>query len=830
MAIPTVDEVLENMNGAKVFSKIDLKWGYHQIELEPESRDITTFATHNGLYRYKRLIFGVTSASEQYQHEIAVALAGIEGAQNISDDIIVYGDTQETHDRALHAAMRRLRDKGLTVNLEKCLFGMTRLEFMGLLLSEKGIGPTEARVQAILDTRAPQTVAELRSFLGLATYSSRFIPRFSTMTEPLRRLLKTGAKFEFGKDQNKAFDNIKSAMAEATTLAYLDKNSRTKIIADASPVELGAVLVQEQNEEIVPISYASRSLTDTEQKYSQTEREALALVWACERFHMYVYGQEFDLITDHKPLQAIYGPRSKPSARIERWILRLQPNNYNVVYIPGSKNVADPLSRLLKLEPGSQSPVVYNQGADEYVRFIVITATPSALTTRQIEEASANDPKLDEVRKAMKSGNFQKCEKFAPIAGELGQIGHLVLRGNRIVMPFKLRQKTLSLVHEGHLGIVGTNTNLRTKVWWPGIDRDAEKFCRSCYGCQLVARPSAPEPLRPTELPDGPWIDLAADILGPLPNGESVLVLVDYYSRFYEIMLLRSTVTSKITAVLDEMFCRHGILVTIKTDNGPQFIAAEFEQYCSESGIEHLFTTARWAQASGEVERQNRSLEKRLRIAQAQHQDWRTELRKYLRQYRSLPRPSTGRSPAELLFRLKLRGKIPETSFILNDVETDTNIYDRDVRDRDAEQRTKSKIYTDHRRGAKPSEIAIGDQVLVQQEKTHKLSTNFNPIPYQVVDRNRSQVTVESPDGVQYRRNTSHLKQFIQSEPWNESLSDYRTSGGGTESTVEDTHTQPSNELSTTPPVPPEPPDKQLPNSTLSTSRPQREKCTLSKY
>ena len=134
------------------------------------------------------------------------------------------------------------------------------------------------------------------------------------------------------------------------------------------------------------------------------------------------------------------------------------------------------------------------------------------------------------------------------------------------------------------------------------------------------------------------------------------------------------------------------------------------------------------------------------------------------------------------------------------------------LRDRDAEQKTKSKRYTDNRRGAKPSEIVIGDQVLVQQEKTHKLSTNFNPIPYQVVDRNRTQVTVESPDGVQYRQNTSHVKQLIQSEPLNELPSDYRTSGGSTESTVEDTHTQPSNELSTTLPVPPEPPDKQLPN------------------
>ncbi|KAJ8414520.1 hypothetical protein AAFF_G00037220 [Aldrovandia affinis] len=180
--IPTVDEILQGMNGSTVFSKLDLKWGYHQLELSPESRGITTFAVHNGVYRYKRLIFGVSSASEQYQHEVANALAGIEGVENISDDIIVHAQDQDTHDKRLHAVLTRLMERGLTLNPDKCQFNMDKLVFMGILLSEKGIGPTEERVRAVAEAREPENAAEVRSFLGLVGYSSRFIPQFATLS------------------------------------------------------------------------------------------------------------------------------------------------------------------------------------------------------------------------------------------------------------------------------------------------------------------------------------------------------------------------------------------------------------------------------------------------------------------------------------------------------------------------------------------------------------------------------------------------------------------------------------------------------------------------
>ena len=322
--IPTVEDVLQDINGSKIFTKLDLRAGYHQCELDEPSREITTFSTHIGLFRYKRLLFGVKSAAEQYQYEIQTALMGIEGAQNISDDIIVHAADKETHDRRLEDVLNRLQECGLTLNSEKCQFNMDRLIFMGLLLSEKGICPTEERVKAIQEAREPTTATETRSFLGLAGFSSRFIPNFATLVEPLRKLTRQNVKFHFGPEQKKAFKNLKESMMASKNLAYFDKNANTKVIADASPVGLGAVLTQEQAGGPVIICYASRGLSDCERRYSQTEKEALALVWACERFHSYIYGVKFDLVTHHKPLEVIYSARSKPSARIERWVLRLQ--------------------------------------------------------------------------------------------------------------------------------------------------------------------------------------------------------------------------------------------------------------------------------------------------------------------------------------------------------------------------------------------------------------------------------------------------------------------------------------------------------------------------
>ena len=364
--MPTVEETLTEMNGARVFSKLDLNMGFHQIELDEDSRPITTFATHIGLFRYKRLMFGVASAPEIYQHTIQNLLCNCEGARNMTDDIIIYADSVEEHDKRLDKVLSTLQKAGLTLNKQKCVYRMTQLQFMGFLLSEKGVGPTETKIEAVRKAERPTVASEVRSFLGLVNFSARFIDNLATKSEPLRKLTRKNVPFEWTDTQEKSFNLLKEEMTKAETLGYFDpRATETRIVADAGPVGLGAVLLQTQNGEKRAIYYASRSLSDVERRYSQTEKEALALVWACERFHMYVFGIKFVLETDHRPLQFIYSEKSKPSARIERWVLRLQSYDYTVEYKPGPQNIADSLSRLMKKNDHSSERNV----AEEYVYF-----------------------------------------------------------------------------------------------------------------------------------------------------------------------------------------------------------------------------------------------------------------------------------------------------------------------------------------------------------------------------------------------------------------------------------------------------------------------------
>ena len=700
-------------------------------------------------------MFGISSAPEVYQHVIQQSLHGCEGVANISDDIIVHGKNTEEHDKRLQQVLERLKEKNLTLNAEKCRFHMTQMVFMGLVLSDNGIGSTEDKVKAIVDAREPQSASEVKSFLGLANYNARFIPDFATVAEPLRRLTKKGVRFEFGEEQKDSFNELKRRLSSAETLGYFDKEAKTLIIADASPVGLGAILIQEQEGRKRVISYASKSLSAVERRYSQTEKEALAVVWACERFHVYLYGIKFELYTDHKPLETIYSSRSKPCARIERWILRLQPYKFQVKYLPGNQNIADPLSRLLQADEQTE-PSSAHKVSDEFVRFVAVTATPQAMTTREIEEASAEDRGFVELRQCIKDGNWKgdQHKQYIPVCSELCVIGKLILRGTRIVIPSKLRSRVLSLAHEGHPGIVSMKQRLRSKVWWPGIDKDTEKFCKTCYGCQLVSSPANPEPIKSTPLPSGPWQDLAVDLLGPLPSGESVLVIVDYFSRYYEVEVMRSTTSERVIECLEKVFTTHGLPLSIRSDNGPQFRSEVFEQYLEDNGIEHRKTTPLWPQANGEVERQNRSLLKRMRIAQAEGKEWKKEVRKYLVAYRSTPHSTTGVSPAELLFGRKVRTKLPE----LREESTES-----EMRDRDSEMKVKAKQYADKKRNVQESDLTPGDKVLVKQERRNKLSTPFAPEPYAVVTKTGNSVVIESPEGVQLMRNTTHVKKFEES-------------------------------------------------------------------
>ena len=404
--IPTIDEILYQLNEGVIFSKLDLKGAFHQLELSEDSRPITTFITHVGLFRYKRLMFGISSAPEVCQHVIQQVISGCRGAYNISDDIVVHGRNLEEHDKRLRAVLNCIRKNGLTLNREKSQIRLTKLTFFGHVLSGNGIGPDKDKVKAIIETREPKCASEIRSFLGLVQFVSRYIPNLSTISEPLRRLTRSNVRFYFGSEQRQAFHELKKKLSSVETLAYFRPGARTQVIADASTVGLGGVLVQSQDGISRIVCYASRQLTDVEKRYSTIEREALALVWAVERFNLFLFGSEFELCTDHKPLEYIFKPRSKPSARIERWVLRLQSYSFKVIHIPGQQNIADTLSRLVLTKPEE------GDNCDHYIKFIASMSTPNAISTREIERETAKDPEMIELYEQIQSGHWTNTNQW----------------------------------------------------------------------------------------------------------------------------------------------------------------------------------------------------------------------------------------------------------------------------------------------------------------------------------------------------------------------------------------------------------------------------------
>ena len=568
-------------------------------------------------------------------------------------------------------------------------------------------------------------------------FSARFIPNFSTLAEPLRAISRQGVPFVWSNEQEESFKELKRQLASAPVLAYFDKDAHTRVIADASPVGLGAVLVQEKNGESRAVCYASRSLSQVERRYSQTEKEALALVWACERFNLYLYGlQTFDLVTDHEALKVIYSRGSKPSARIERWVLRLQPYNCKVCCVKSRDNIADALSRLTKIPASGKS-----RYDDAYDRLVALGSVPVALKIQEIETVSAEDEELQVVRGCLVSGNWEGAPKsYVCVRNELTFIGHVILLGTRIVIPEKLRQRVLRLAHEGHQGIVKMKERLRSKVWWPGVDKDAERKCRGCYGCQLVTKETIIPPVKTTPLPDRPWQDLALDLLGPLPTGEHLLVLVDYFSRWVEVDVIYSTTSEVIIKCLDKQFSRYGVPRTLRTDNGANLVSAEMDGYLDEMGIRRRLTTPLWPRANGEVERQNRSLLKAMRAAQAEKKDWKSELNKYLLAYRSTPPSMTGKSPEELLYGRKLSTKLPELAGF-DDYDEATH---PEVRDRDTERKQRGADYVDKRHNAadKPN-VQEGELVLLEKRKETKLSTSYEKEPYKVIERHGDQIKLK---------------------------------------------------------------------------------------
>ena len=663
--IPSIDELMVKLSGARIFTKLDLRNAFYHMPLTVESRKLTAFLTPLGLFQYKVLPMGLSSSPAAWQKFMVHTFSGFKGVIVYMDDMCIFGNTQQEHDAHLGAVLQRLAELNLRLNKKKCLFGVQELEFLGHVLSAEGIRPNHENSRAITETSAPKNVTELKHFLGLCSYYLRFLPQFATVVEPLRKLTTSKESFVWNDEQQAAFEEVKRQIASAPTMAIFNENCPTYVSTDASDVGLGAVPSQVQNGVEKCIAYASRKLSPREQQYSAGEKEALACVWACEKWNLYLYGRPFTLRTDHAALTTLLsrGNKGMKPLRISRWYARLLRYTFEMKYRPGCQNqIADGLSRLPVDEAASEK--FYE---DDELIAVIIAEMPRAITKKYLEESTLEDDLLTRVSEYVTQGwpknnaVDNSIRPFYVLRHELSIVGSCVMCGHRIVVPERLIERVIQCAHDGHPGIVRTQLRVKQWFWWPRMHSSVEAVVRQCSVC--IAADKTVKPVRasiqPVEYPMRPWSKLAIDIMGPFAvapiHQKNVLVANCYCSRWPEVHLCGDVTTRTVIRWLKHLFARFGIPEEIVTDNGSQFTSSEFREFLERNGVRHMRSVPYNPQANGFVERFNRSLKESLLTIHHGGAHWEEAVVKALATFRTTPHRATGKCPAEIMFGRPIR-------------------------------------------------------------------------------------------------------------------------------------------------------------------------------
>ena len=454
--MPSIEEALASLGNARCFSKLDANSGYWQMPLSKKSRDITTFITPFGRFRCNRLPFGISSAPEVFHREMQRILVNCEGVICHMDDVLVFGSDTREHNRRLDKVLDTLLTAGLTLNKEKCEFNLSKVKFVGHVISSRGIEADPNKIKAIVQYPSPRSKKELLRFLGMVNYLGKFSPKISNICEHLRLLLKKDSAWYWHHSQEEAFNSLKQLMISSPLLMPFKLEKETRISTDASSYALGAAVLQKHDGDWLPVAYASRTLNAAERNYAPIEKEALAICWAVEKFHFYVAGRNFEIQTDHRPLVSILGLKeiSKLPLRLQRFRLRLMSYDYTVTYTAGSQLViADALSRI-RLDPDGRS----KSSSDTLVGELVAALPMSESRRANLQVACAEDTTSSLLTTYIKNGwpSFRQVpeslKKFYPGRSYLTVVDGMIFYNNRVFIPEPCRERVLKDIHEGHLG------------------------------------------------------------------------------------------------------------------------------------------------------------------------------------------------------------------------------------------------------------------------------------------------------------------------------------------------------------------------------------------
>jgi len=455
-----------------------------------------------------------------------------------------------------------------------------------------------AKVKAIQEMPAPTSKSELQTVLGMVVYLQRFAPKLSEITSPLRQLLSKDVEFTWDTPQEEAFQKVKQVITQSPgpVLAYFDPNKEITLQVDASKYGLAAILMQQEK----PVSFASKSLSTTEVNYAQITKELYAILFGCKRFHQYVYGRRIKCQTDHKPLLAIWkkGLHSAPP-RLQRMLLQLQKYDIELVFVPGKQiPLADTLSR--KFLPDTYPEIA--EGLDTCVHAVMSSLPVSDNKMELIRSTTKSDSQMQLLTKAILDGwsnERSQCPsrllEFWNFRDELTVVDDIILKGSKILIPKELRPLMLDKIHEGHFGVEKCTQRAREVLFWPNMSSDIKSMVLKCPICLEHRCANQKEPLQPSTVPDRPWQMCATELFHW--NNRDHILLVDAYSKYFEVSLLPNSRSATVIDKLKGYFSRHGIPEILHSDNGPCYDSAEFSKFAEQYDFKH--TTSSPGHSSG---------------------------------------------------------------------------------------------------------------------------------------------------------------------------------------------------------------------------------------
>ena len=719
---------------------------------------------------------------------------------------MIFGRDEKDHKENLTKFLNRAKEMGVVLSREKCSICVEEIDWFGMRFGRDGGRADPVKLEHLAKCEPPKTTEEVRSYLQAAQFNARFMfeseEAYASVTYPLRQMLKKGARYKWGAEENKAFKQIQEALMSTDALRPYDPELPLEHFADAQPhgIASSVYMVETSNsgtKTYWPLNHVSRSTSPAEERYGQVELESLAQSWGIRQNRYYLLGKHFTTWTDHQPLLTHYNNRQrKAPTRVDRHRQKIDEFDFTMGHVTGKQMPCDWDSRRpLKLEHMTKKRRAEQDTDESDERYvcavkqdaldkinetliirqilaedIVNDSTPEAITEEELREVSKQDEDYLNAIRYAKSG--KTCDKpnlgpYSRIKEEIEVHDGLLMRGEQLVIPKAqdkdgndIRRRIIDLAHESHAGEPGTKTTLRQSVYFPGMDEDTKRIVGGCSECLIAVKTEQRDPLKPTPIPEEPYERVSTDHYGPVKDRRGqkrhLLVVIDQLTKYLEVATVKSTSAKDNIPIFDQVFKRHGYPRSLLSDNGPPFNGRDthlFQRYMRWAGVKHKSThSADDARANGLAESAMKGVKKAWDVARLQGRDPLAAVADYVHHHNTRIHASTGLSPSEYLFGRKIRTRIPGRTRHTQEADRDK------ARKKARDTQMKQKQTYDAKRATRPNKIEVGDMVIKPQRKT-KEDPPYDPRPYLVTEKHGSQITIQRGDS-SYKRDCEKVKRY----------------------------------------------------------------------